>query len=535
VELGQRVALIPRRVPKGVARPANRVFATFQRHWLVAVLLAVGAVLRVLVMIAYRPALLYTDSLKYLYNAWPGTDPVGYQVPLRLILRFGSLETVAAVQHAVGLAMAVVIYTMLVRRGVSRWLAACAAAPVLLDAYQLHIEQTIIPDVWFEALIVAGLALLLWQPRLTIWAAVAAGVLLGCTATVREVGIIVILPALTYVAVTSKGWRRKAWAGTALTAAFVVPIVTYCTISYISDGHFRLSRAGASQAYGRVALASDCATLRVPPYERALCPTERQKSLLGTDGLDHAPTSPLVTYVPPRGMKKPPITASFVRTVLLQQPLNVLRGIAGDSVKLFALTRNTPPGDAPIWRWQFQARYPTYGQHAGTSHFFRFIAVNREGFIVVGLNKSGATAGPYTYRTLNPPTSGKATVSKPVASFLRAYQLNGGFTPGPLYAFAALAGLLGSLALLCRSLGPGQRDLAQACLLTFTTAAAVLLISDAFEFSWRYQLPALVTLAPAGALGIAVLSSWLGDRHRPVPGETDDQPATADQRGASPS
>ena len=34
---------------------------------------------------------------------------------------------------------------------------------------------------------------------------------------------------------------------------------------------------------------------------------------------------------------------------------------------------------------------------------------------------------------------------------------------------------------------------------------AVLLVSDLFEFSWRYQLPALVTLVPAGALGISVL------------------------------
>ena len=29
----------------------------------------------------------------------------------------------------------------------------------------------------------------------------------------------------------------------------------------------------------------------------------------------------------------------------------------------------------------------------------------------------------------------------------------------------------------------------------------MLLISDVFEFSWRYQLPALVMLPPAGVLG----------------------------------
>jgi hypothetical protein len=46
---------------------------------------------------------------------------------------------------------------------------------------------------------------------------------------------------------------------------------------------------------------------------------------------------------------------------------------------------------------------------------------------------------------------------------------------------------------------------AAACLVFFTAAVAVLLMSDLFQFSWRYQLPALVTLIPAGALGIAAL------------------------------
>jgi hypothetical protein len=53
--------------------------------------------------------------------------------------------------------------------------------------------------------------------------------------------------------------------------------------------------------------------------------------------------------------------------------------------------------------------------------------------------------------------------------------------------------------------------MAMACLLFFASGACVLLVSDLFEFSWRYQLPALVTLVPAGALGIAALK-------RAVPG-----------------
>jgi hypothetical protein len=527
VELGQELAGGPGRPLHRAAWPADGVAAAvLTRHWLVAVLLGVGAVLRIIVLIAYRPALLYIDSLKYLYNAWPGTDPVGYKVALRLILLFGNLETVAAVQHLLGLAMAAALYVVLVRRGVPRWLGACAVAPVLLDAYQLQIEQTIIPDVWFEALIVAGLAVLLWSPRLTLGAAIAAGLLFGSTATVREVGAVLILPALIYVVITTGRRRRTVGLAAALTAAFAVPIILYSIISDLSTEHFRLSRAATSQAYGRVALAADCATLQIPSYERALCPSGQQKLLLGVDGLDHDPTSPLVTYHAPAGMNKPAIVAGFVRTVLRQQPFNVLGSVAADALKLFALTRNTGPGDAPISRWQFQDRYPAYGQHVSANRFVPLIAVNREGLIVVGLNDTGATGGPYTYRTLSSSVGNKATVSKPLAGFLRGYQLRGGYTPGLLYAIAALAGLIGSLALFRRGMSPRHRELAHACLLTFTTAVAVLLASDFFEFSWRYQLPALVCLAPAGALGIAVIFGRAG----PVPGGTSGQHAERQQQ-----
>ncbi len=43
------------------------------------------------------------------------------------------------------------------------------------------------------------------------------------------------------------------------------------------------------------------------------------------------------------------------------------------------------------------------------------------------------------------------------------------------------------------------------CLTFFYRRDRVLGMSDVFEFTWRYQLPAIVTLPPAGALGIAML------------------------------
>jgi hypothetical protein len=37
-------------------------------------------------------------------------------------------------------------------------------------------------------------------------------------------------------------------------------------------------------------------------------------------------------------------------------------------------------------------------------------------------------------------------------------------------------------------------------------------MSDIFEFSWRYQIPARVTLPPAGALGIAAIIRYVRRR-----------------------
>ena len=59
------------RQPSGrlaVARPAGgAVAALLRRHWLLTVLLTAGLILRILAQAAYRPALLFSDSVRYLY------------------------------------------------------------------------------------------------------------------------------------------------------------------------------------------------------------------------------------------------------------------------------------------------------------------------------------------------------------------------------------------------------------------------------------------------------------------------------------
>ena len=491
--------------PAAADRPAasrgTRAVALLGRNWLAVLLLAAGIALRVLVQVSYSPALLYIDSVKYLYNAWPGADPLGYDVPLRAILAVGNLGTVEAVQHLLGLGMAVTLYLVLVRRGVSRWLAALAMGPVLLDAYQLQAEATIMPDVWFEALIVAGLAVLLWKTRTTLWTCLLAGLVLGVSATVRQPGEILIAPAVLFVIVGAGGWRQAIKKSIVLIVAFAVPIVAYSSGSLAITGHFWLSRNSYQATYGRMAALADCATLKLPSYEQALCPTPAQQAK-GPDWLDHAANSPLRNYVAPANLVRSKVISNFNDRVVEQQPLRVAGRVSSDAAKLFAVDRVTAPGDTPISRWQFQTHYPNYAPT---------VVTDPQGTIIFGLHLAAA-GGPTVYRKLDANFGGNSHVWLPGATFLRRYQFHGGYTPGPLLLLGFIVGLAAALTAFRRRASKEQRQLALAALALWATGVAVLLLSDLFEFTWRYQLPALVTLPPAGAVGIAVIIRFVRRR-----------------------
>jgi len=166
--------------------------------------------------------------------------------------------------------------------------------------------------------------------------------------------------------------------------------------------------------------------------------------------------------------------------------MRVIGDIARDSIKIFALTRNTVEGDTPIKRWQFQNHYPTFppgitlrGPNSATSLF-------------------AASGG-----------GGPARVWRDGAVALRFYQLHGGYTPGPVFLISLLAGIAGIFTF-GRRRDPGNLSLA--CLLVTGSAVAVLLGADVYEFSWRYQLPALVTLPIAGALGATAIIQQVRSR-----------------------
>lgn len=459
----------------GGAQRRRRALVGARLHWMFLVVLGAGVLLRIVTEIAYRPALLFIDSYAYLRNLHvldpTHIQPIGYDIFLRPVLWLGSLAVVAALQHVVGLGMGIAIYAVLVRLGARRWVAALAAAPVLLDAYQLQIEQNIMSEVVFEALVLAAIVLLLWNwrsPPLPVLAA--AGALLGFAATVRVVGLVLVVLAIGFALVAGPGgWNRLLRAGT-IALAFAVPVGLYVGYYRVDTGSVGINRGDAELAYGRAATIVDCRGLDLPGYERVLCPSEPLDHRLGTDWYAHHSPYPGRVLVP-AGKSRDTVLRDFARRVFVHQPLAFARAVGVDFAKGFSWPRRTFAGDVPLAWWEFQHRYPTFQQDPVTT-------IRQQG-------------------------GGGPAVTKPLAAFLRGYQLSIGYTPGPLLAVAFLAGLAGAAGV-GRARNSGRRA---ACALPTLSGLLLLLGADLFLFSWRYQLPALVLAPLGGALGITALTN----------------------------
>jgi hypothetical protein len=497
--------------PRG-RRITRAAMALARRHWMLVILLTTGVGLRVITQIAYRPALFYIDSYKYLTGS-SGIDPEGYRFLMAPVLWAGNLAVVPALQHLLGLAMALAIYVVLVRRGAPRWAGALAAAPVLLDAYQLQMEQTIMPDVPFEAFIVAGLTILLWTPRPGPKRLMAGALVLGLAADVREIGELLIIPAVVFAVLVARGgWRRRARYLAVGLVSCAIPMLVYMTVSAASGNGFTLAPHRGDVLYGRAADAANCSTLKLPADEQALCPTPAQRAV-GIDGIINNTDSTYQLYKPPPGKTSGEMAGNFVLRVAQQQPLAIPLSTLRDAARLFALTKDGTSSITAISRWQFQPTYATYPPGVTLP----FVAAQGQRY---------GGGGPVTIR--------------PLATFLRDYQLHGGYTPGPLLAVLTAAGLAGSLFVFTRRrkdprpvspsgaipdprrTGPEARTgqdtqlLAAGTALATLTAVCVVLGSDVYEFSWRYQLPALVTLPLAGVLGGTLIAGRLRARRDPA-------------------
>ncbi|GIH14664.1 glycosyltransferase family 2 protein [Rugosimonospora africana] len=464
-----------------MSRFAARVPGLFRRHRVLAVLLVLGLALRVLAMIAVRPAIFYIDSVaSYLLPlpqlAVTGQDPIGYDILiLKPVLAVANLTTVVALQHLMGLGIAITGYALLVHKGAWRWLAALAMAPVLLDAYQVQIEHNIMSDPLFEALLTAALTVLAW-PRRPDWRHVlAAGLLLGIAVPVRQAGEPLIIAGVVYVLLAARAWRWRVALTAILVGCFALPIAGYAVLYHHSTGVYGLSRVGGGSMYGRVATFADCTGVSMPDDERALCPPVPRPPGHGPDYWAHDPASPSNTVKPPAGMTEDEFLRDFDKRILKHQPLDFAGAVLRDSVNLFGWGRpaNTNP-DATTERWRFQTTFPT---------FLPLVSI------------------PEITQLSHRYGDGPPTVNKPIAGFLRGYQLSVGFTPGPVVLVSILIALAAALGLGRARRAPTRGPAA----LFLITGVVLLLFSDLFQFSWRYQLPGYILFPIAAVLGLVAL------------------------------
>ena len=299
------------------------------------------------------------------------------------------------------------------------------------------------PDVLFETMIAAGLVLLLWprppgrgvrragqsagQPEP---GGAAGALVLGATTTVREIGGVLIVPAVVFAVATASGWRRRT--GRAALAA----ACSRCPSS--ATWPRRTSSPGTSgwPATGRLRSTGGrrrppTAPPRAPRRRARAVPVARPHARAGRHRRPAAQPAVARAHRAGAARHHPRATAGRLLAGRVP-PAATAGGRVGRQgfIRLFALTRDGDPEVTSIARWQFQTFYPTYPHRYTMAVFTRLARQHGSG--------------------------GDLVAVKPAATVLRDYQLGGGYTPGPLYAVGLVAGLLGSLGGLARRrmLGP---------------------------------------------------------------------------------
>ncbi|GAA3200952.1 hypothetical protein [Actinocorallia longicatena] len=440
-------------------------------HRIFAGLLAAGTLLRAVAMLGYRPALWFNDSYDYVrIGLGPFAHPIrpaGYGIFLWLLKPFHSFGLVVAVQHLLGLAVGVLVYLLLRRRGLPGWGASLAAAPVLLDGNLIELETLILSDTLFLFLLASGLAVLLW--RGPSWAA---GLLLAAATLTRTIGLPVLLVVLAWLLLRRR-WRAL---GT-VAAAGLLPLAAYAVWFHSANDRYALTATDGVFLWARTAAFATCTG--VPDDLRYLCPAGEPGERKASSSQVWAPESPIGwTYGEAFDPKVNADAQRFALTTIAHQPLDYLRTAAHD---LFARTFAWSHGDHPTRVTAEKYRFPVRAEPF-------------PGWPVLG----GGT--PSSVATAYDPSAGTEAV-RPWSSFLRGYQA----------VFQVRGPMLAAVLLV--PFGVWWRRRRRPEMLAWTVAAVLLAVPPlTVDFDHRYVLTAVPFAALAAGLAFQRPAAPLASR-----------------------
>lgn len=466
-------------------RPVQAIGRFLADHALFLVALAGGATVRVVTARGYPGVLWFTgDSNWYLGRTLrpvaSASKSLGYPFFLQVLERFHSFEPVSALQHLMGLLVAVMIYVLMRRAGLAGWLATLLTAPVLFDAFQVQLEHLLMAEALFTFLIAAAVTMLLWRRRPLWWVALLAGLLLGYAVLVRTAGA-ALLPVLAGCLVLRwAGWRSLL----AFTVGAALPVLTYMQWFHTEHGVHGLTQSDGLYLWGRTSSFADCAKVKPPAEERKLCMRVSPDRRLAPGTLiwrNEAPVRQLQgSVISPENNK---MLRDYSIRVIKAQPGDYLHTIVDDLGKAVSGRRFRHPNPRTESLYHFTGKRRIFTSHV---------------YISGGTALSDAIA----YGGSDP-----GRVVQPYARQMVAYQERV-FLPGPVLGAIFILGAAGMI------FARGHR---LEVMIAWGVASTLLVgpIATA-DFDYRYVLPAVPFACLAAGLALAPRPRPAGARSGPA-------------------